>query len=213
MPSYYDDREWSDQFLPQVKAVLANVLQARLVTSAITASFERDVKEATDVVLRAGELAVAVRMRRADYSGYRDEFTLRSSRPRGVPTELEKIRDGWGDYMFYGFGEVASGEPVITRWRVLDFDVMRQMWLLRPLILHRAERRNRDGSSGFIAHRYDWYPEDLIVAEDWVHPPESIYDQACSYCALEDLGLARFTDTVHARVWGHNQGCERGGLA
>jgi hypothetical protein len=43
---------------------------------------------------------------------WRRQFTIRYDRPSGAKTEWEKLREGWGDFFFYGFSD-----PTETRIR------------------------------------------------------------------------------------------------
>ena len=90
--SYQSDRSWSDQFLPQVRAIVGPHLL-------VPAPFELDAKEATDLmVLRARDMTIAVRLRRPGYADkYRYQFTIRSKRDSGSKTEMAKLLEGWGD--------------------------------------------------------------------------------------------------------------------
>ena len=64
---------------------------------------EIDQKQAADLmVLTAGNVKIACRLRRRGYvEKYRYEFTIRALRDSGAETELSKITNGWGDWMFY----------------------------------------------------------------------------------------------------------------
>jgi hypothetical protein len=136
------DWSWSDGFLPEVRRILA--LNAAVVFSFSIASFYRDAKQATDMVITAsGELAIAVRLRRPNYR-YRD-LTLRATRSTGIATELEKIRQGYGDYYLYGWtGDSYS----IQEWMFVDLSTLRTSGLLDVpwRVISNADRR-----TGFIA--------------------------------------------------------------
>lgn len=64
-------------------------------------------------------LRAARELKRRHYlARYGSEFTVRWSRPSGVPTEIDKIREGLVDYIFYGF--VSPDESRIVRYFVGD---------------------------------------------------------------------------------------------
>ena len=73
--SWQYDKEWSDQFMPDIKAVLGQNLLG-------DASREEDTKRATDlVVLHMKDVRIAVRMRRRKYAEnqhYVGQFTIRA---------------------------------------------------------------------------------------------------------------------------------------
>lgn len=114
MSSYQSDRQWSDQFIPAIR----NIVGPHLL---VPSPFEVDTKEAADlIVLRARDMTVACRIRRPGYlERFGWQFTIRSQRDSGAKTELAKITEGWGDWLFYGF---ASSEEVgvLSRWFLVD---------------------------------------------------------------------------------------------
>lgn len=109
---YESDRAWSDQFIPAMRQIIGPFLLE-------PSSFEVDTKQASDlVVLRARDQMVACRVRRQGYAErYPYEFTVRSHRDSGARTEMEKLVDGWGDWMFYGHEDGNGG---FSRWWLID---------------------------------------------------------------------------------------------
>jgi hypothetical protein len=91
------------------------------------------------------EHMIACRVRRAGYADrYPFEFTIRSHRDTGAKTELEKLVDGWGDWMFYGH---EDGLASFSRWWLIDLHSWRA-----ALIRDSASRRvGRD--SGLVWHQ------------------------------------------------------------
>lgn len=95
MTDYEINRAWSDRFLPKVKRQIgAHIL--------MVAPDDIDQKLATDLMmLDARDTRVAVRIRRPGYhSRYPNQFTIRSKVTSGAPTELNKVVNGHGDWMF-----------------------------------------------------------------------------------------------------------------
>lgn len=110
------------------------------------ASFEADVKRATDMLISVtGEKAIAVRVRSEGY--WQRDLTLRAHRSSGVMTELEKIKAGNGDFYLYAW---AKGSQ-LPEWMFIDLAMLRKsgllnrQWKMIP---------NRDRVSGFIAIHY-----------------------------------------------------------
>ena len=70
--SYANDRLWSDQYLPAVRALVGPLLL-------VPAPLERDANEATDlIVMRERDMTIGVRLRRPGYAGrYHGQFTIR----------------------------------------------------------------------------------------------------------------------------------------
>ena len=87
---------------------------------------ELDWKQATDfAVFNVRPFKVAARLRTHRFlKKYSEEFTIRWLRPSGVATEIHKIRQGFGDYMIYGF--VSEDESHIVQYFIGDLDVFRE---------------------------------------------------------------------------------------
>jgi len=162
MTDWEKDKAWSDRFLPEIKAILGMHLIGE-------PALEEDQQRNTDlIVLKLDNVRVACRVRKAFYViGYGDEFTVRSGRPCGVKTELQKIVEGWGDYMFYAFAD--DDERRLTKWTLARLNVFR-LWfnrrlsVLAPGEMPGEQQQNRDKSSSFHAFRWCDIPADFIVA-------------------------------------------------
>ncbi len=110
------------------------------------ASFEADVKRATDMLISVtGEKAIAVRVRSEGY--WQRDLTLRAHRSSGVMTELEKIRAGNGDFYLYAWSKGA----LLPEWMFVDLALLRKSGLLSRK-WHMIP--NRDRMTGFIAIPY-----------------------------------------------------------
>lgn len=139
--SYLNDREWSDRYIPTIKSIVGECL---LVESPI----EIDRQQATDlIILNARNLAIACRVRRPGYTDrYPNEFTIRSRTASGATTELQKITNGWGDWMFYGH---AAPEPgiKINHWFLINLTSWRAHMIRRNRTpIKYGEKSNLDGS-------------------------------------------------------------------
>jgi len=157
-PGYYTDRSFSNKHISQAFGILRS-LPAGLFVDFEEAGFEADVKEATDVMAVAnGMYRIAMRFRRP-YKTYRD-LTIRSSRPTGAKTELQKIKEGFGDYYFYGWTE---GDTIIE-WIFVDLYKLRASGLLdKP----RREIPSPDGTH-FIAIGHNELEEHgCIIASEF----------------------------------------------
>ena len=96
---YKSERKFSDRFLPEVTRKLESCLG---VCGLKVAPKEEDVHHATDLMTVGNEsIRVGVRIRR-NYAwlNFLNDFTIRSRLDTGSKTELSKILDGWGDYLF-----------------------------------------------------------------------------------------------------------------
>lgn len=163
MTGYAHDRRWSDLVIPQIRMIVGYHLIQE-------ASFEVDVKEATDLmVFSARDIRVAARVRRPGFAErYPYEFTIRVARPSGVRTELEKIVDGWGDALFYGHAD-TSGKIVL--WHLISLSAFRAA-LARHAVngnrLKWSTNVNSDGTwfRAFDIRSFPDYPPILIASNN-----------------------------------------------
>lgn len=116
---YQREREWSDQFIPEVKKIVGQYLLK-------TADFRQDTTEATDLIVLCAEgLRIAVRMRRPGAAEkFPFDFTIRRWLANGCPTEMHKIVDGWGDWLFYGHARALDSNE-ICRWWIVNLHALR----------------------------------------------------------------------------------------
>ena len=152
MIGWESDKEWSDRFLHEIKGIIGQTLIGE-------PPIEEDQQRNTDlIVLKMDAVRIGCRIRRNEYmQGFRNEFTLRASRPSGTKTELAKIIEGWGDYFFYGFSD--ENEESLAFWFIGDLCAFR-IWHTSQLIngggkLPGQLKKNRDGSSGFYVYQWN----------------------------------------------------------
>jgi len=135
------DWGWADGYLPEIRRILT--LNAVSIFDFQIASYQQDVKKATDMLLTvSGSQSIAVRLRRA-HQHYRD-LTLRAQRTSGIETELSKLQQGYGDFYLYGWTESFS----IKEWMFVNLDRLRASGLLEQEWRTIA---NTDGKTSFIA--------------------------------------------------------------
>lgn len=112
-----------------------------------------------------GEVRIACRIRRFQYLQlYPDEFTLRCSVPSGRDTEIDKLLDGWGNLLFYGFAN--ADETDLAAWFIGDLAVFRTWtaWHRRQFGRWPGQLRdNRDGTR-FMAFCVSEIDPAFIVA-------------------------------------------------
>ncbi len=162
MKEWQQDKRWSDRFLPEIKKIIGAHLIAE-------APIEEDQQRNTDlIVLKLDAVRVACRVRHFEfYQNWPNDFTIREGRPSGIKTELSKIIEGWGQYLFYGFS--GPDEHVLVSWKLLDLNVFR-LWFNRFItknagVLPGNSLSNGDGSSTFRAFSTLETPENLIFAQ------------------------------------------------
>lgn len=140
MSSVQKDWQWSERYLPAIRAIVgAYLLQP--------APLAVDRHQATDLmVLHNKAHTVAARIRQGQYlDRYGDQFTLRAKRDSGSKTEYSKIAEGWGDLFFYGFTDPRS-QSALKAWRLIDLRAFRTHLILSPGSLKTGETSNGDGT-------------------------------------------------------------------
>lgn len=154
---YEVDRRWSDAFIPAIKKIVGPLLLEE-------SSFEVDTKQAADlVILNARDKTIAARVRRTGYADrYPYEFTIRAKRDTGAKTELEKIVDGFGDWMFYGHADKNGVD--VSRWMVIDLSGLRA-----ALIRQKAPYQKQSNGDGthFIAFDIRKLPESCLISSSF----------------------------------------------
>jgi len=163
---YKPTKVWSDAFNPEIDAILGQYLVWR-----DPSKNDDDFKNTDRICQIERGTRVSCRMRHFRDMRYQHQFTLRCSRPSGVPTELQKILTGWGDYMFYGIA--AEDDLCIASWHLCDLDVFRKWYL--------PERNHRvmavpDGSAEYMIFQYHELPETFVIAERIYTPGGTIYE-------------------------------------
>jgi hypothetical protein len=145
--SFKQNFEWQEQFVPIVKAIVGPLLL-------VPAPFKLDTEECTDfLTLKARDMRIGCRIRRPGYEIFHHQFTLRCKLDSGAKTELEKIMDGWCDWLFYAH---ATQEGELRPWYVIDLNAFRTHINTKPNESPRLEtlpkqvdwgkRANNDGT-------------------------------------------------------------------
>jgi len=160
--SYADDRSWSDRFLPEIRARLAQ----HVIRVAPEVDDRR--KNSDLMVLGAGSARIACRVRRHQYlDRYGQEFTVRAARESGADVELTKLLSGFGDLVFYGFGDAE--ERRLSQWFIGDLNVFRR-WYFESLLRDGNEPGQLSPSAGgttFRAFRIDALPCNFVLDSSW----------------------------------------------
>ncbi len=163
--TWINDKKWSDQYLTSIKRILGEHLIGE-------PPIEEDQERNTDlIVLNMTPIRIACRIRRHHHlKKYANEFTIRATRPQGNKTELAKIMEGWGDYLFYGFSPKSG--TIITYYHLCSLNVFR-LWFNKYMAEHEGDypgflADNKDNSSQFLAIDYSMTPADFILAQSKV---------------------------------------------
>lgn len=164
MNFYAANRRWSDRFLPEIKRIVG----ARLLQEAPDAL---DMLEATDLVIfDAKDTRIAARVRRPGYAErYPYQFTIRAEVASGAETELSKIVNGKGDWMFYGHADLS--ETHLSSWWLIDLKAFRA-GLIRQTAngypIRSGDKRNADGTAfkWFDIRSFPPEPRLVVAASD-----------------------------------------------
>ncbi len=150
MATYSTDRSWSDKMIPQIKEIVGPYLLD------ITPD-EIDTKQAADLmILGARDMRIAARVRRLGYAErYPYEFTLRSRRDSGAETELSKVINGLGDWMFYGHADNADK---IGLWWLINLCAFRAA-LIRDAKSIRFKKQDNGDGTYFVAYDLRSFPK------------------------------------------------------
>jgi hypothetical protein len=126
--------------------------------------YEQDIKYATDfLVFSINPFKVACRLRTYKFylnPEYREEFTIRCSLTSGKETELDKIRKGFADYIFYGF--VDEKEEKIVKYFIGNLNIFRDYeGGMRFKVFE-----NKDKNPTKLAvYKVSQFPKEFIVKE------------------------------------------------
>ncbi len=149
--TYKKDRRIEDKFSKTLKSILGNVF--------IGNDINKDLNEGTDfLTFTVKPFTVGVRLRRYKYyKKYKDEFTLRWSRPSGVKTEIHKVREGLVDYILYGF--LSEKEDKIISYFVGSFNIFKEHEI-KPVCI---KPNYPICDSTLAVYKINQFPEDFIV--------------------------------------------------
>jgi hypothetical protein len=163
MPAYEQDRRWSDRFIPAIKQIVGPRLMS------VTPD-EIDCKQAADLmVFSARDMKIAARVRRPGFADrYPYEFTVRAKRDSGAETELSKIVNGWGDWMFYGHSDAE--EKQFALWWLIDLHALRAALIRDKGSLRFGDKPNGDGTyfKWFDLRSFPAHPPILIAGSDYL---------------------------------------------
>ncbi len=179
MSNYPEQRAWSDKFIPAIQQIVGPLLLT-------PAPFELDAKQATDlIVLNARDMRIAARVRTHKYfEKYGSEFTVRSQTKSGAETELSKMTNGFGDWMFYGHANKT--ETGFILWSVINLHHWRAALIRDKGGIKTSKQHNTDGT-GFVSFDIRSFPKTppLLIAtsdekffkepshDDWVNEYEN----------------------------------------
>jgi hypothetical protein len=151
--AYQRDRNFAQRYEAQQKEIIGPVL---VKYTMVIADFHTDTTEATDLTILRGPIGIGLRVRRFGYAhkyGLLD-FTIRSFRSSGVPTEIDKITQGKCGWFAY-FHEDENGK--LPHWLIVDLDGFRAY--PRP----GREYPNVDGTTRLKVYRVTDFPVGILI--------------------------------------------------
>lgn len=151
--NYENNIRLEKKFTKQIKAILGMQF--------IGQDAKMDREQATDfLVLTIRPFQVACRLRTYKFytSEYRNEFTIRCSLFSGNETELDKIRKGYCNYIFYGF--VDEKEEKIIQYFIGNLDIFRDY---EGGMNYKVFQNTDNQPSKFAVYKISEFPKEFIV--------------------------------------------------
>ena len=193
MRRWDEDHAWQTRFRDHFAEIALAVVRVEV------ASWEDDARRNTDMLI--GVLANGSRiMCRARTFSYRlrypHDITIRYRRPSGVPTEMDKIRQGYGDFFAYGF-EAFAGSDRLHPWCLSNVALIREhldgngRWRHRP---------NHDNSSDLAVFTLEDLPAGTILASDGHDTGDALLAGRwgpCRYCGRPAWAFADDGKAAH----------------
>ncbi len=125
-------------------------------------------QQATDYVVEAPrKVRVGMRIRRVENTRAMRHLTLRLSRPSGAKTEVQKIKEGYGDVYVYGW---------ILDGRLEEYIIISMAKLRKSGLLDKPDgiQQNRDGSASFAFWRQETLQDAGVILEGCRYPGAAV---------------------------------------
>ncbi|MEM3828369.1 MAG: hypothetical protein QXP36_04020 [Conexivisphaerales archaeon] len=153
MTDFQKRRQWSDKYVSQIKQILAQYL--------FFTNEEEDIHHNADLLVDASRIMLRVRQYKF-YLNHPFDFTIRTNSKQ--ISELSKILEGFGDYMFYGF--TNEDESAIYKWWIGDMDVFRR-WYNAGGAKFDLYHNQISGEDFAVFNIFD-LPDDFIIGTNFV---------------------------------------------
>lgn len=131
------------QFFSQIRRILNK--NSYMFTNFTESTIDQDMFECFDAVFSFPDVKIPIRIRNYSYQKYLD-FTIRSRTRYGNKTEIDKLKEGFGDYYFYCW--LNESNVRIERYMIIDLNAFRKDVIHTP----DSEMSNTDGS-GFVTFK------------------------------------------------------------
>lgn len=131
----------------------------------VTGSHWEDCQENTDLrILKASGLTISCRLRKHQYFCYRHEFTLRTRSRSGAPTEFDKVKQGFGDRMFYGIANQGDRvENGLLCWSLIDLNAFRYHMIEHYDDVFWTPQYNLDGTQFGVFQYHQFAPHPPLL--------------------------------------------------
>jgi len=152
--TYTRDRKIEDEKARLIKNILAQYF--------ITKDIQADLEEAQDFgIYQVKPFNIGVRLRRFEYfQSFHNQFTIRWSRPSGVKTEIDKIREGLVDYLLYGF--LDEKEKNIIQYFIGDLKYFHNVYPYQIF-------KNKPYDSELAVFKFSQFPRKFFITF-WRNP-------------------------------------------
>lgn len=172
-PTWRADFAWAQRLAPDIQAVIGRQLPSLDLHQVNVASQFADLHEATDyqlVFISTTGVRIAARIRSYGFlQRFPGQITIRYSRPSGAITEAQKIMDGWGDFVLYGFA--SPGRDRLVAYFIGDLRVLRAEARRRGGIELLGTHIENPDRTTFIAIEAHTIPGFVVVGEDRLPDP------------------------------------------
>lgn len=122
----------------------------------------QDKTEGFDAIFSFPDVKIPIRIRNFSYQKYMD-VTVRSRSKYGGKTEIDKLRDGFGDYYLYSW--LGDGNKRIEKFIIINLKIFRESIIENP----NGRRRNDDGTEFWC------YSLDQLIKSNSVVIYENMY--------------------------------------
>jgi hypothetical protein len=140
--------EFAELHMPSVRTALSE-LPAGIFLGFATADAKRDMEQATDLVLEVGGGTIAVRIRSGKYYSPITPKALDWSvrfKSGNSKTEIHKLREGFGDFYFYGYSKDNKG--ALAAWWLIDLHTVREQGILESDLWQVHPNMDKKGTAG-----------------------------------------------------------------
>ena len=94
-------KDLNQRYFPQIKRILNK--NSYMFSELLEATPQQDYKEGFDSIFTFNDIKIPLRIRKYEYAKEYRDVTIRSRTRSNGETEIDKIKQGFGDYYFYAW--------------------------------------------------------------------------------------------------------------